>query len=233
MSAPTGGTSRPARQNGPMTGALPGRSDRREEILRAAAELFSERGFHAVGMRAIAEAVGIRSSSLYHHFPSKMDILHAIALEATQNFVNAHLPQLEGEGPHGERLTRLFRAHIEYFWQHRVEETVGLRELRELDEPRRAEVNRFRRRYQRALMDFIREGAELGEFDVDDVRVSTMAVLNMINGVNDWFRAGGSLTIRRVAEVYADLAVQRLLGARWSEPQDKTLPGAPRRAAAR
>lgn len=190
------------------------RSDRSDEILRVAAGLFAERGFNAVGMRAIADAVGIRSSSLYHHFPSKMDILHAIALDATQAFVDAHLPQLEGEGTHAERLTALFRAHVKYFWEHRVEEMVGLRELRELEEPRREGVNKIRRRYQRALIAFVKEGVERGEFDVADPRVATMAVLNMINGVNDWFHEGRSLTIDQVAATYADYAVQRVLGAR-------------------
>src|SRR3712207_3217233 len=104
---------------------------RRNDILRTAAELFAQRGFNAVGMRAIADAVGMRSSSLYYHFPSKMDILHAIALDATKAFVEFQLPRFHTEGSHAERLTELFRQHVMYFWEHRVEEAVGLRELKE------------------------------------------------------------------------------------------------------
>lgn len=187
---------------------------RREVILRAATELFAERGFHAVGMRAIADAVGLRSASLYYHFPSKMDMLHAIALGATKQFVESQLPRLEEPGSHAERLLALFRAHVEYFWEHRVEEFVGLRELRELDPPRLEEVNEIRRRYQRALIEFVDEGRAAGEFDVEDPVVSTMAVLNMINGVNEWFDEKGRLTIGQVAQAYAEIAVYRVLGAR-------------------
>src|SRR3954447_8038027 len=160
---------------------------RREAILQTAAELFAEGSYHGVGMRAIADAVGIRSSSLYYHFPSKMDILHAIALEATKTFVESQLPRLDEDGSHSERLRALFSAHVRYFYEHRVEEAVGLRELRELEPERRAEVNQYRRRYQLELIAFIEEGARLGEFDVDDPFVAAMAVLNMINGVNEWF----------------------------------------------
>jgi AcrR family transcriptional regulator len=186
---------------------------RRDVILQTAAELFAESSYHGVGMRAIADAVGIRSSSLYYHFPSKMDILHAIALDATKAFVESQLPRLDEEGSHAERLRDLFRAHVKYFYEHRVEEAVGLRELRELEAERTEEVNAYRRRYQRALVDFVEEGAKLGEFHVDDAFVATMAVLNMINGVNEWFRAGGKLTIDAVADRYAAYAVEGILGA--------------------
>lgn len=47
----------------------------REEILDAAAELFTECGYTATSTRAIADAVGIRQSSIYHHFETKDDIL--------------------------------------------------------------------------------------------------------------------------------------------------------------
>ncbi|MFT4088042.1 MAG: helix-turn-helix domain-containing protein [Gordonia sp. (in: high G+C Gram-positive bacteria)] len=46
-----------------------------EEILDAAAELFAASGFAKTSTRAIAEAVGIRQASLYHHFKTKNDIL--------------------------------------------------------------------------------------------------------------------------------------------------------------
>jgi len=52
----------------------------REEILDAAAELFTTRGFTATSTRMIADAVGVRQASLYHHFTTKDDILSALLL---------------------------------------------------------------------------------------------------------------------------------------------------------
>ncbi|MFF5225169.1 TetR/AcrR family transcriptional regulator [Dactylosporangium sp. NPDC000521] len=54
----------------------------REEILDAAAELFSERGYAATSTRMIAEMVGVRQASLYYHFSTKEQIL-AELLEST------------------------------------------------------------------------------------------------------------------------------------------------------
>lgn len=53
-------------------------SSGREQILDAAAELFTAQGFGPTSTRAVAEAVGIRQASLYHHFATKDDILDAL-----------------------------------------------------------------------------------------------------------------------------------------------------------
>ncbi|GAA4472613.1 transcriptional regulator AmtR [Rhodococcus olei] len=52
------------------------------EILDAAAELFTTKGFASTSTRQIADAVGVRQASLYHHFATKDDILVAL-LEGT------------------------------------------------------------------------------------------------------------------------------------------------------
>lgn len=50
----------------------------RDEVLDAAAELFTTMGVAATSTRQIAEAVGMRQASLYHHFRTKNDILVAL-----------------------------------------------------------------------------------------------------------------------------------------------------------
>jgi AcrR family transcriptional regulator len=50
----------------------------REEILDAAAELFTTHGYANTSTRKIADAVGVRQASLYHHFATKDDILEAL-----------------------------------------------------------------------------------------------------------------------------------------------------------
>jgi len=52
--------------------------DRRDVILERAADLFARQGVAATTVREIADAVGILSGSLYHHFASKDEIVDAI-----------------------------------------------------------------------------------------------------------------------------------------------------------
>ncbi len=69
----TTGPGRPRKQQPSRPGATA-----RDEILDAAAELFTTHGYANTSTRSIAEAVGIRQSSLYHHFSHKDDILEVL-----------------------------------------------------------------------------------------------------------------------------------------------------------
>src|SRR5437764_8236716 len=53
-------------------------SERRAELLEVAAEMFADRGFRATTVRDIADAAGILSGSLYHHFDSKESMVDEI-----------------------------------------------------------------------------------------------------------------------------------------------------------
>lgn len=49
-----------------------------ERILAVAAKLFAERGYHAIGMTELGDAVGMGRGALYHHIKSKEDVLYNI-----------------------------------------------------------------------------------------------------------------------------------------------------------
>jgi AcrR family transcriptional regulator len=53
-------------------------SERREQILALATGIFADKGYASTTVREIADAAGILSGSLYHHFPSKESMLHEI-----------------------------------------------------------------------------------------------------------------------------------------------------------
>ncbi|WP_317447411.1 helix-turn-helix domain-containing protein [Streptomyces collinus] len=78
MSPPTSRrVGRPRAQERPASGLPP-----REEVLAAAAELFTAHGYTATSTRAVAERAGLRQASLYHYFDGKEAILAAL-LEGT------------------------------------------------------------------------------------------------------------------------------------------------------
>jgi TetR/AcrR family transcriptional regulator, transcriptional repressor of aconitase len=56
----------------------------RRDLAAQAAEVFSERGYSALGMRELAEALGVSKSSLYHYFPGKEALFRA----ATEHVVD-------------------------------------------------------------------------------------------------------------------------------------------------
>jgi AcrR family transcriptional regulator len=71
-----------------------GKVSSKERIIFYALELFAEKGYTETSVREIAEAVGIKEGSIYHHFPSKSSILeHLIDLYVTNVCADSYLPK--------------------------------------------------------------------------------------------------------------------------------------------
>jgi AcrR family transcriptional regulator len=87
--------------------------DRRELILSTAAEMFARKGLRATTVRGIADAVGVLSGSLYHHFPSKDAILDEVLSRYLDEIRERYAVVLaSGKGP-AERLHDLVVTSLE------------------------------------------------------------------------------------------------------------------------
>lgn len=83
---------------------------RKEEIVAEATRLFAERGYEGASMGDLAERVGLRKASLFHHFPSK-DVLYATVLEQLLGGIRAAVDaETMSQGSFEERLDRLSDA---------------------------------------------------------------------------------------------------------------------------
>ncbi|CAJ1500659.1 helix-turn-helix domain-containing protein [[Mycobacterium] kokjensenii] len=87
----------------------PGHSPR-DEILDAAAELFTTVGYAATSTRRIAESVGMRQASLYHHFAAKDDILEALLAGTVEASAQLAADLVAEAGPGAPRLHTLVVA---------------------------------------------------------------------------------------------------------------------------
>ena len=67
--------------------------DKREAILQAMLELVAERGFHDAPMSLVAKRAGTSAGIIYHYFPSKDDLIHALYLH-----VKAKMSKFLAEG---------------------------------------------------------------------------------------------------------------------------------------
>ncbi|MEU5307348.1 helix-turn-helix domain-containing protein [Streptomyces sp. NPDC021562] len=86
----------------------------RAELLAAAAELFTTRGYAATTTRAVAERAGMRQASMYHYVSGKEELL-AELLESTVRPSLAYARELLADDatPAAERLRALCRADVE------------------------------------------------------------------------------------------------------------------------
>jgi TetR/AcrR family transcriptional regulator, cholesterol catabolism regulator len=189
---------------------------RRAELVVVATRLFRERGYHGVGMRAIAEAAHIQAASLYHHFAGKEELLLESIYVVDRDLVADQLPLLGGPGTFRERLRRLVDGHVRHIGANRDAWWVAGRELRALTPEKLDGVQVYRRRYQHAIGEFLEAGTAAGEFDCPDPRLVSLALLDMLNGPNEWYEPGGRLSMDTLAARYQDLAL-RLVSAQETE----------------
>jgi AcrR family transcriptional regulator len=86
------------------------RSSNRMQIMQTAVELFSERGFHKVSMRMIAEESGFSTGTLYNFFNDKEDLYSTLVKEHYHKFHDVLIDALNGQ--EGETEVERIRAYI-------------------------------------------------------------------------------------------------------------------------
>jgi AcrR family transcriptional regulator len=191
--------------------SLDGGQNVAEQILDRAALLFYERGYDATSIRDLAEATGVSSSTLYHHYSNKQEILYAVVHRFMQVFNAAIIPALRDPGrTPTARLLDAVRLHLEISDARRAE-LLRVNHVRaSLDETQVRELTRLQWAYQDAVKNAIQEGCAAGEIATDDVDLCTMAVLDMLNGVRTWFSHSGSLSLNDVVVRYTAM-VRKML----------------------
>ena len=92
--------------------------DRRDRILRVAEELFAEKGYNKASMREIAERLGVKKPSLYHHFHNKEEIYRTIVTGIYQQMLDEGAAFLD-QGETIEEMIRLsFNSAIDLWSRH-------------------------------------------------------------------------------------------------------------------
>lgn len=187
--------------------------EKTEAALReAAVNLIARYGYEAVSMRQLAAEVGVQAAALYRYFPTKEDLLftlmreHMEALIAGWNAVGA-----EVEGP-AAQLAAFVDHHIRFHVTRRHATHVSNLELRSLSPERLTYILKLRTSYEKELRAILREGAQSGDFLIDDVGLTAMAIIQMITGVIVWFRPDERLSVEEVARTYLSMTM-RLTGA--------------------
>jgi AcrR family transcriptional regulator len=170
----------------------------------AALRLIARHGYAAVSMRQIASEVGIQAGALYNYTPDKQTLL----FDLMRGHMADLLAALEAADLRGDSLARLegfTRFHIRFHLPRPDQVFVSYMELRNLSDENFAAVEAMRRTYEDALESILRAGEAEGVFAVPDPRITTMALIAMLTGISNWYRAGGRLESDKIEGIYWDM----------------------------
>lgn len=189
-----------------------GSSARFQEIVDAAARLFAAQGYAATSVQEIADAVGMLPGSLYHYIHTKEDLLYAVIDEAHGHTAALGVEALSLAGDAREKLRYIVVNHLRGAADQLAKVKVYYAESQLLSSARREEVLARRDSYERAVREVIEQGQREGVFasHLDPV-LTAIAVLAVLNSVQQWFKPSGRRSLEEVIAVFSDLLERAVL----------------------
>ena len=175
---------------------------RREQILRAAAQLFAERGSRAVGVDDVGAAVGVTGPAIYRHFASKDAMLAEMLLRISEHLLEGGSERVAAAGDDPlAQLHALIGFQVDFALDNPALITVQDRDLGSLSDTDAAQVRRLQRRYVEiwvAVLARLHPGAEAAA-----CRARAHAIFGLINSTP---HSAGRLPRPAMAELLSAMA---------------------------
>jgi AcrR family transcriptional regulator len=193
-------------------------TDTAHRLLEAAAEAFADRGFHATTTRDIASRAGLSPAGVYVHFASKEELLYQLSREGHEAARDL-LVEAAGAAPTPTQALRAImgtfaRWHAEHY---RVARIVQY-EFANLTPEHRDAVLTLRKQIDAVVRQVVTEGVGTGEFSVEDIPDTTLALMSMAVDVARWYDPEIKRTPAAIGAAYAELGLRLVGGASVRRP---------------
>jgi AcrR family transcriptional regulator len=170
-----------------------------QSVLQIAVQVFNQHGYEATSMGVLAENLGISKSAIYHHVPSKGDLLR-LALDRALNGLEGILTEPgASKGRADDRLEYVLRRTVEVMVEDLPYVTLLLR-LRGNTEIERDAMTR-RRAFNTRVTKLVKAASAEGSVRSDiDPAITSRLLFGTINSIVDWYRPAGAITAQTLAD---------------------------------
>ena len=180
-----------------------------ESLLQVAVKLFNERGYDGTSMEDLSRKLGITKSAIYHHVPSKEELLRLSVDRALDGLfeVAASTEQLDGRAI--DRLEHLVRGSVLVLADRLPFVTLLLR-VRGNTKVERAALT-WRREFNRLVTDLVKQAEAEGDVRPDvDPAVTARLVFGMVNSLIEWYKPRRGSAAAEVADAVCKVAFEGL-----------------------
>jgi AcrR family transcriptional regulator len=196
------------------------RQERRQQLFKAALEIFTARGYHAAAMDEIAERAGVSKPVLYQHFPGKLELYLALLDESIDTLVKTVGTALRSTSDNRDRVTATFSAYFDYV----ASQGEMFRLVFESDlsnEPAvRERLDAADRKCADMISQVIKEDAGLGD---DEAHLLSISMVGMAQvSARYWLSTLGSIPREAAEQMVARLAWRGISG--WPLATEPTSP---------
>ncbi|WP_138734726.1 TetR/AcrR family transcriptional regulator [Modestobacter excelsi] len=190
-----------------------------DSLLDVAVAVFNERGFEATSMDELATRLGVTKSAIYHHVPSKVELLR-LALDRALDGLFAVLDEPGAtSGPAIDRLEHVVRGSVRVLTTQLPFVTLLLRVRG--NSPVETAALRRRREFDRVVTDLVRAAEEEGDVRPDvDPAVTSRLLFGTVNSLTEWYRPGRGLDADALADALVTTTFSGLRTAARPTPRE-------------
>lgn len=185
-------------------------AERKMNIIKVAAKLFSEKGYHDATLEDIARNLKYTKGSIYYYINSKQELLFQCHELAMDMLINRMEEILATDWPLEVKLREGIKAHIEMVVGEMSLVTVALGQEFELEEDYRQIIVAKRDRYERYFRRLVDEGIQKGIFRPVPSKMAVFIIMGAINWIPRWYSEKGSMSKEEIAEFFAEYLVRPL-----------------------
>ncbi|WP_395656383.1 TetR/AcrR family transcriptional regulator [Nocardioides sp.] len=193
-----------------MPEGTPASATRRDELLAIAARLFAEKGFKNTTVRDIADAAGILSGSLYHHFDSKESMVDEILRTFQEELFGQYDQILAGDLDPLAKLEQAVLVSFDAIDQHHDEVAIFQNDAAYLLTFDRFAYLADRNRQSREVwLTLLRNGIDAGVLRDDlDLELTYRFIRDTVWVAVSWYRPGGRRTQTEIARQYLSILLE-------------------------
>lgn len=176
---------------------------KKREILRSAAAVLAEKGYHGTTMEEIAAQLLMTKGSMYYYFKNKDDILYhchqmimELSLEKIEEIVGSDLDPVN-------KLESAIKAHILLSIEEKSMFMIMDKPSQSFTENQYKEVLEAQRKYAHYFDRILKEGIEKQAFDINDIKMVRMIILGALNSIRHWYNHEGPQSAKKIADAYA------------------------------
>jgi TetR/AcrR family transcriptional regulator, cholesterol catabolism regulator len=171
-----------------------------EFILRNAARIFAEKGYHSTTMRDISRETQVSLAGLYHYCKSKEELLFLIQDNCFGRVLERLQERLGGTNEPVEKLRLVVENHLSFFAANMAEMKVLSHEADSLAGELHARVSGKKQQYTQLVRQILSEVQRAGGRRKIDLTVATYALFGMMNWIYNWYDPRGPLSVTELVE---------------------------------
>lgn len=179
-------------------------------VRKAAIELLARKGYRAMNLRDLSSNAGMQAGSLYNYFSSKQELLYRLICETMEEILRDIDTALAPLSDPVEQAERFIEVMVRWHTQRRDECYIGHMELRSLPKEQYHTYVALRSRFEHVFSDIIKAGCKRGVFSVPDERIATIAILQSLISICNWYRPDGRLSVERLIKIYTQMILAQL-----------------------